>query len=133
MNERQNTLIEEVMKEAQRTQKQLEDKSGLVLREPVMFDATDEAIAKAGEISDRTHLNALNNAVEARLNEVKAEVEEELSREQDRINAQIDRLRHQSDQEIDALSTSSTQELKELSDQIQTQRQELLGIQPMQF
>ncbi|MEW5957997.1 MAG: DNA-directed RNA polymerase subunit beta', partial [Chloroflexota bacterium] len=130
--ERQNSLIEAVMREAQQVQKTLEDKMGLVQRAPLTF-GDGEIVVQVGEIPDRTHLKALNNLVEARLNEIKAEAEEELSREQNRINAEIDRIRHLTDQEIEGQLGGSAQQVGELRDRVQLQIQELMSIQSMQF
>jgi len=132
-NERQDKLIEEVMKEAQHTQKVLEDKSGLVQREPIVFAASGDTIVEAGTIPDRTHLQALNNLVEARLNEIKSEIEGELEREQSRINVEIDRIRHLAEQEVEANIGDVSQEVSELRDRVQLQVQELMSIQSMQF
>ncbi len=132
-NERRDKLIEEVMKEAQRTQKLLEDKSGLLLREPVLFGSSGEVVVAAGEIPDRTHLQALNNLVEARLNEIKVEIDEEVSREQARLNAEIDRIRHLAEQEVEAQLGNVSQEVSQLRDRVQFQIQELMSIQAMQF
>ena len=132
-NERQNKLIEKVMKEAQKLQQRLEDKAGTPVRAPIVFSLSDEIIADKGETLDRKHLKTLNSMVEARLNEIKAEFEEELGREQVRINAEIDRLRHVVNQEIEALDDGNTEELGNFGAKIQEQRQELMSIQPMQF
>ncbi len=132
-NERRDKLIEEVMKDAQRTQKLLEDKSGLLLREPLLFGSSGEVVVAAGEIPDRTHLQALNNLVEAHLNEIKAEIDEEVGREQARINAEIDRLRHLTEQEVEAQLGNVTSEVGQLRDRVQLQIQELMSIQSMQF
>ncbi len=133
LNERQNTLVEEVMKEAQKIQKQLEEKVGTVLKAPVVFSSVNETIANMGETLDRSHLKNLNNLVEARLNEINAEIEGEMNREQGRINVEIDRIRYLTDQEIETLSGGNTQELGELMTRVQEQRQELLSIELMQF
>jgi DNA-directed RNA polymerase subunit beta' len=132
-SERQNALIEAVMKEAQKVQKTLEDKMGIVMRAPIVFGSNGETLVEVGEIPDRTHLKALNNLVEGHLNEIKAEIEEELGREQNRINAEIDRVRHLAEQEIEAQIGGSSQEVNELRDRVQLQIQELMSIQSMQF
>jgi DNA-directed RNA polymerase subunit beta' len=133
LTERQNSLIEETMKEAQKLQKRLEDQIGAVLKAPIVYSGSSEIVADKGETLDRSHLKTLNNQVEARLNEIKSEIEEELNREQGRINAEIDRIRYLSDQEIDAQSGDNSQELGELASRVQEQRQELLSIEWMQF
>ena len=85
LNERQNTEIEAVMKQAQSIQQQIEFDTGKVTKETIVFDNGDdeeEIIAKEGDILNNSHLKALNGLVEARLNEIKANIEEELSRGQ---------------------------------------------------
>jgi DNA-directed RNA polymerase subunit beta' len=133
LTERQNTLIEAAMKEAQRLQRYLEDHLGVILKEPLLFMGTTETIARSGDTLDKIHLKNLNLLVEARLNEIKIETETELHREQGRIKTEIERLRYTIDQEVEAMSGTATQELGETSSRVQEQRQELLSIQPMQF
>ena len=133
LNERQNKLIEEVMREAQTLQKQLESKVGDILKAPVIFSGSDDVIADKGDKLQQRHVQDLNALVEARLNELKADIDEELRREQGLINAEIDRLRHMVDQEVEALGDNSSTELTELDARLQQQRQELLGIEPLQF
>ncbi|RME72886.1 MAG: DNA-directed RNA polymerase subunit beta' [Chloroflexi bacterium] len=131
--ERRDTLTEEVMQEAQKIQKYLEDRLGLLLREPVTLTSTGDVVAEAGEIPDRNHLKLLNNLVEARLNEIKAEAEENIKREQERIAAEIERIRYTAEQEVDSQLQNTAREVEELRDRVQTQIQELMSIQPMQF
>jgi DNA-directed RNA polymerase subunit beta' len=133
LNERQNALIDEAMREAQHLQRQLEDKLGTVLKAPVVFSGGGEIIADKGQTLERSHLKTLNSQVEGRLNEIKAETEAELSREQGRINTEIDRIRYLTDQEVSSLSSDNTQELGELMARVQEQRLELMSIEWMQF
>ena len=133
LTDRQNGLIEEAMREAQDLQKRLEAKVGNVLQAPVIFSGSDDIIADKGQVLDNSHLQALNTMVEARLNEIKSEIDEELRREQALINAEIDRLRHMADQEIEAMGDDNSKELTELDARLQQQRQELLGIDSLQF
>jgi len=132
-NGRQDKLIEDVMKEAQKLQKRLDDKIGSTVKAPIVFSGSNEVIVDKDETIDKKHLKTLNTMIEARLNEIKAETEEEISREQSRINAEIERLRHTTNQEIDSLDEGNAQEVNKLSIDLQDQRQELMGIQPMQF
>jgi DNA-directed RNA polymerase subunit beta' len=133
LTERQEKQIEAIMQEAQKLQRQIDDKAGVTLKEPLLFSGSDEAIADAGEMLEKQHAQLLNVMVEAKLNEVKADIDDEMRREQALINAEIDRSRHQADQEIEAISGDDSQQLGELDAKIQQQRQELLGIEPLQF
>ncbi len=133
LEEGQNKQIEEVMKEAQLLQQQLEFDAGKVAKEEILFKSTSQVIAGKGEILNNSHLKRLNDLVEARLNEIKVTIEEELSRSQGQIETKIQGIRFQSDQEIESQTSDNTQEMQGLIDRIQEQRQELLGIQSMQF
>ncbi|MCG3209462.1 MAG: DNA-directed RNA polymerase subunit beta' [Anaerolineae bacterium] len=132
LEERQNSQIEEVMKEAQSLQYKVEE-SGKVVKERLVFKITDEVVAEPGEILNNSHIEKLNGLVKARLNEIKASVEEELNRSQGQIEAKIQSIRFQADNEIESQTTDNTQEMAGLIDRIQEQRQELIGIQSMQF
>jgi DNA-directed RNA polymerase subunit beta' len=133
LTEEQNQAIEEVMREAKGIQSQIEYQTGTTLKEPLVLISTYEEIAGEGDVLDKSHLQVLNSRVEARLNEIKVETEEELNRQKGQIEANIHTTRYQGDQEIEAQTSDNSQELGELIDRIQEQRQELMGIQPMQF
>ncbi|RMF00202.1 MAG: DNA-directed RNA polymerase subunit beta', partial [Chloroflexi bacterium] len=133
LEERQNSQIEAIMKEAQLLQGQLEFEMGKPASADIVFKSGDELIAKKGETLDNSHLKKLNDNVEGLLNQIKAEIEEELERSQSQIEAKIQGIRYQADQEIEAQTSDNTQELEDLITRVEEQRQELMGIQPMQF
>jgi DNA-directed RNA polymerase subunit beta' len=133
LDEQQNNLIEAVMKEAQEIQRRLERDLGSVVKEPILFKSGNEVIASKGETLSQNHLNALNNFVETRLNEIKVEMEDELTRKRGQIESRIQTMRYQADQEIEGQSSGNTKEIGELLGRIEEQKQELLGLQAMQF
>jgi DNA-directed RNA polymerase subunit beta' len=126
-------MIEAVMKEAQELQRRLEREMGTVTKEPILFQSGNEAVASKGETISQNHLNALNNFVENRLNEIKVEMEDELTRRRGQVESRIQAMRYQADQEVEAQSGGSTKEINELLSRIEEQKQELLGLQSMQF
>ena len=123
--EQQNVAIEEIMREAQGIQSQIEyqTESGSALKEALVFAGADEVIAEAGTVLDQSHLQTLNSLVEARLNEIKVNTENDLERERGQIEAKIQTYRYQAEQEVEAQTTDNTQELGELVSRIQEQRQ----------
>ncbi len=131
LEDRQNSQIEKIMKEAQSLQFQLEA-TGKVTKAPIIFMG-DEVIAKEGEILHNSHLQKLSALVESRLNEIKANIEDELNRGKGQIEAKIQGLRFQLDQEVEAQTSDNTQEMQNLVERIHEQRQELVNIQSMQF
>jgi DNA-directed RNA polymerase subunit beta' len=133
LDERQNSMIEAVMKEAQELQRRLERELGSKVKEPILFKSGNEVIASKGENLSQNHLNALNSFVETHLNEIKVEMEDELTRKRGQIEARIQAMRYQADQEVEAQSGGSTKEIGELLGRIEEQKQELLSLQSQQF
>jgi len=145
LDEQQTQAIEAVMKEAQSTQKNLEDKQGKKLRAPIVFahppasqsftDASsdDTLVVDKGEVVTQEHLGKLNEMVEARLNEIKSKIEDEVARERDLIAAEVDRLRFTTEQETENLREATERELADLAAQLEEQRSELLNIHQMEF
>jgi DNA-directed RNA polymerase subunit beta' len=133
LDEQQTQAIEAVMKDAQSLQKKLEDQMGKPAQAAAVFPKADEPVAVEGETITKEHLSKLNEMVEARLNQIKADVEDELARERDLIAAEIDRRRFVTDQEVDRLREETDREVTGLAGRLEEQRNELLGIQQMQF
>lgn len=133
IDERQSEQVEAVMREAQAIQSQIEAQMSTTIQEPIIFRAAGETVASKGETLSQNHLQALNNFVESRLNEINAESEDELTRKRSQIETKIQSLRFQADQEVEAQTTEDTKEFEELTTHVEEQRQELLGLQSMQF
>ncbi len=133
LTEQQNVDIEAIMREAQGIQSQIEHQSGIPLKEALLFTGTEEIIANEGAILDQSHLQILNGMVEAGLNEIKIELENELSRHKGQFEAKIQTIRYQTDHDVESQTSDNTHEHSELVSRIQEQRQELMGIQAMQF
>jgi DNA-directed RNA polymerase subunit beta' len=133
LDERQSNLIEAVMQEAQELQQRLERQMGTLVQQPIAFKSGNEIIASKGETLSQNHLNALNNFVENRLNDIKVEIEDELTRKRSQIDARIQTFRYQAEQEIEGQTSGNTKEIGEILSRIEEQKQELLGLQSMQF
>lgn len=133
LDERQSNLIEAVMQEAQELQQRLERQLGTLVQQPIPFKSGNEIIASKGETLSQNHLNALNNFVENRLNDIKVEIEDELTRKRSQIDAKIQTFRYQAEQEIEGQASGNTKEIGEILGRIEEQKQELLGLQSMQF
>ncbi len=133
IEEQQNEQIEAVMREAQSIHSMIEGQLGKTVTQPIIFQAASETVASKGESLSQNHLQMLNNFVESRLNEIKAESEDELTRKRSQIEGRVQALRYQADQEIETQTVGDTQDLTDTVSRIQEQRQELLGLQSMQF
>jgi DNA-directed RNA polymerase subunit beta' len=133
LEDRQNKEIEDVMREAQTLQHRLENDFGKVAKSEMLFEAGQEAIVAEGEKVDSHHQQKLNDAVEARLNEIKVNIEEELTRSTAQIDNKIQSIRYQADQDVEGQISDNTHELEELISRVEEQRQELVGIESMQF
>jgi DNA-directed RNA polymerase subunit beta' len=133
LEEGQNAKIMAIMQEAQSIQNFLEARLGSLAGEELLLVSTGEVIASKDEILNNSHLQRLNGLVEARLNEIKVTTEEELARQNGQIETKIQGIRYQADTDTEAQTSSNTSEVDDLIARIEDQRQELLGIQSMQF
>ncbi|MFQ5578496.1 MAG: DNA-directed RNA polymerase subunit beta', partial [Anaerolineae bacterium] len=133
MDDRQAKTVEKVMKAAQSLQKKLEDSQGKKATKDMALPDSDEPVIAKGETIAAGHLTHLNELVDAQLDAIKVEIESELVRERGEIEKQIDQLRYAAQAELDASQDSVDVELNQLIRKVDEQRQELLGIKPMQF
>ena len=133
LDAKRDKSIEDVMKAAQDLQKKLEASLGKKLKEDMTVPGTSEIVAMSGEVIDNSHLTRLNELVDAQLDEIKNEIGDRRLREQGETEKEIDQIRHEIQGKIDILQGGIDQELEQLIQRVEEQRQELIGIQPMQF
>jgi DNA-directed RNA polymerase subunit beta' len=132
-DERLASETEALMKEAKSLQKKLEDRQGSTIRAPIVFKPTGTIIADKKETIGKEHLTMLNSVVQEQLGELEGHIEAE--RDAELAPLQVDREHWQqaTQDEIEHIQ----EQLKERLDSLQTQhdsdREELLGLAPLQF
>ncbi len=133
LDEKLAAATETVMKEAQSTQRKVEDKQGSTIRVPIVFELTDQIIADKGETIGREHLTRLNKAVKAKLNEVEDKHKEERTRVLSKLDDEIKTLRGSLADQITEIEGQLAQEVEALQGRISAEREELLDLTSMQF
>ena len=125
--------IDPVMKEAQRREKELQDKLESTIRKEIVFEATGEVIAEAGETINRKHVSALTKMVQAHVDKLESDLKDKLGRAMERLKDDGDTTKAEAEDEVVALR----QQLEDRSDGVDEkfgeERDELLSLQPMMF
>src|SRR5687768_12934672 len=125
--------IDPVMKEAQRREKELQDKLDSTIRKEIIFEATGEVIAEAGETINRKHVTALTKLVQAHVDKLESDLKDKLGRAMERLKDDGDKTKAEAEDEVVALR----QQLEDRSDGVDEkfgeERDELLSLAPMMF
>ncbi len=137
MESRRDELIaarlDPVIQESQSLERRLTEKTGSVTPSAIVFGATKETIAEAGETISAQHISKVQKIVKGRLDELEAEFQDEFQREIEQIKLGIAEIRAQAEQEMEDLRSK----LEDENDASQTQnsrfRDELQELRPFTF
>ncbi len=119
---------DEVVQEAQSLQQKIENRQGETLKAPMVFKATGEIIAEQGETVGREHLTALNTVVQDHLSEVEDKLEGQREEELAPLQEDLEHWREASQDEIDQINGRVSAEFEEWRDELDADREELLGL-----
>jgi len=125
--------IDPVMKEAQRREKELQDKLDTTIRVPIAFSYTNEVIADKGETINRKHVAALTKAVQAHVDKIEADLKEKLDRALDRIKEDVDKHKAEAEDELVQLRDQLDDRSDGIADKFADERDELMSLAPMMF
>jgi len=132
-DERLAAETEALMKEAKSLQKKLENRQGVTVRVPVVFKPTGSVIVEKGETIGREHLTMLNQTVRERLEDLEAQSRSEQERELAPLSADLEHWREATREEIARIQGQLAADLESLKAQYEADREELLGLAPLQF
>ena len=130
-NEYEEELAEatdEVVQEAQSLQKKIENRQGETLQAPMVFKPTGEIIAEQGEVVGNEHLTALNTVVQDHLSEVEDKLEAQREEELAPLRQDLEHWRGATQDEIDQINRRVSGEVEEWRDDLDADREELLGL-----
>jgi DNA-directed RNA polymerase subunit beta' len=127
-DEKLNKATEEVVQEAQSLQKRLENRQGETLQAPMVFKPTGEIIAEQGEVVGREHLTTLNTIVQDHLSEIEDGLEAQREDELAPLQQDLQQWHEATQDEIDQINKRATVEVAEWRTQLDTEREELLGL-----
>ena len=124
---------EEVMGEAQKLQKKIEDHQGKTVRAPRVFKPTGDIVVEKGATVGREHLTLLNRVVQDHLSQLEDEAQ---TRQEERLaplQADLDRWREATNDEIAHIREQLILDGAALRAKSKADRDELLGLAELQF
>jgi len=123
----------EVMTQARRLQRRLEERQGKRIRKAILLPWREEPLAEPGEVIGSEHLKRLTEAVEARLNEIEAPIRRQQEELRQEFTVRRDLIRRQAEEEIETLRRQ-TEEQKEILRQASEEAiAELKELEPLQL
>jgi DNA-directed RNA polymerase subunit beta' len=132
-DERLATDTEKLMKAAQSLQKKLEDRKDSVAAAPVVFKPSGTIIVEKGETIGREHLTQLNQVIQEQLEELERRVRGEQQSEIEPVKADLESWSEAAQGEIDRIQENLKDSVSALQSQYDDDREELLGLTPLQF
>ncbi len=133
LEEQLNADTESLMKEVQELRKKLEERHGAVTPTPFVLKATDMVIVEKDEKIGREHLTMLNKVVQDELERIKSRSRAQEEQEAAPLLTDRQHWLEATAGEIARVQEQLAAEMDQLSDQIDADREELLGLAQMQF
>ncbi|HHS96414.1 MAG TPA: DNA-directed RNA polymerase subunit beta', partial [Chloroflexi bacterium] len=131
--ERLANETERLMKEAQSLRKRLEDRKGSTIRAPIVFKPTGTVIAEKGETLGREHLTMLNQIVQEELEALETRIQAEQEEKLKPLMADLQHWQEATEEEIARIQEQLGKDLEALRSNYEADREELLGLAPLQF
>ncbi len=132
-DERVATLLEPVVKEGQRLEKQLQEQQGKAVRKAVVFEASGDMIAEAGVTVTTEHIRKVQKIVKERLEAIENELRAQKESELQQVEAEIERVRGEAQKEMDELRRTLEERTEATRDKKARLREELLELRPFTF
>ena len=133
LDEKLNSATEAVMKEAQKAQERIDERTGKDIRTAIVFEAAKVTIAEAGETIGREHQTRLNKAVKAKLAELEAKNTEERQKSLAKLEAEIEYWKGASKDEIAQIEIKLVEDIESHKQKIDGDREELKGLGTLIF
>ena len=125
--------IDPVIREGQRLEATLSDKDGTTIRSEMKFKALDIVVAEKGETIGKDHIARVQEMVKQHLSEVEQSLGEKRDLEIGQLKLQLEEVKAAADLAIEEIRNAPYEDFEEEVDQLKRDRDELLGIQQMNF
>ena len=125
--------IDPIIREGQRLERDLRDKSGKTIRVPIEFKAVNQQIAEKGETISKDHIAAVQKIVSERLEEVEGVAKAKLDKKLEEVKAEIDEVKDVADRETEAVKGTPQEENLAQIEELVKEREEIEGITQMMF
>ncbi|HEC23166.1 MAG TPA: DNA-directed RNA polymerase subunit beta' [Chloroflexi bacterium] len=124
---------DELMRAAQSFQRQLENKAGVTVRKPMIFEPANAVIVEAGETVGPEHIGLVQEAAGALLNEIQAEIDEQRQLQLAQLEPQPAEIKAEAEERLQEIEDAFEQRIAEVRQRHLEQRKELEDLQQMQF
>ncbi|MFV1859566.1 MAG: DNA-directed RNA polymerase subunit beta' [Anaerolineales bacterium] len=125
--------IDPIIREGQRIERELREKSGKTIRVPIVFKAVDQQIAEKGETISKDHIAAVQKIVKARLEEIEASAKSKLDKTLEKVKAEIEEVKEVADREIEEVKSAPQEDNLAQIEELVKEREEIEGISQMMF
>ena len=125
--------IDPIIKEGQRLEALLQEKTGQTVKKAILFEVSGEVIAAAGDTIGSAHLSKVQQIVRQRLTALEEELKDQKQRDIEIIKAEAARIKAEADLEMDALRNTLEDQTTAGQNQNSRLRDELLELRPFTF
>ena len=125
--------IDPIIREGQRLESDLREKSGKTIRVPILFKALDQQVAEKGETISKDHIAAVQKIVKERLEKIEGVAKTKLDKKLDKVGAEIEELKEVVDREIEEVKGAPQEENLAQIEELVKEREEIEGISQMMF
>jgi len=125
--------IDPIMREGQRLERDLRDKSGKTIRVPIVFKAVQQEIAEKGETISKDHIAAVQEIVKGRLEKIEVSAKAKLDDKVAAVKAEIEEVKELADSALEEVKGAPQEENLAQIEELVSEREELEGISQMMF
>ncbi len=125
--------LDPVMKEGQRLEADLQEKSGQILKTDIIFSLANLTVASAGETVGNQHISKIQKAVKEKLDEIESDFKGQLQRDIERLDMDKQLVRAEAEEQMEALRNQLADQSTESQSQNSKLRDELQELQPFTF
>jgi DNA-directed RNA polymerase subunit beta' len=133
LDEELSARTDELMRAAQKFQRQLEGKDGVTVRKAMAFEPTETVIVEVGETVSAEHIGRVQEEAGALLNDIQAEIEERRQADLSQVTGDPDQVTAEAAERIEEIEKYLSGQVDDLSQRYAEQRNELESLEVMQF
>jgi DNA-directed RNA polymerase subunit beta' len=133
LDEELSARTDELMRAAQKFQRQLEGKDGVTVRKAMAFEPTETVIVEVGETVSAEHIGRVQEEAGALLNDIQAEIEERRQADLSQVTGDPEQVTAEAAERIEEIEKYLSGQVDDLSQRYAEQRNELESLEVMQF
>jgi DNA-directed RNA polymerase subunit beta' len=127
------TQLDPIMKEGQRLESVLQEQAGQAAAKAIVFEATGETIAKAGDKISASMISKVQKNVKGKLETIEGELKDQRDRELEHLKLEVQAIRATSEEQMEALRNQLEDQTATSQGQNARTREELMDLRPFTF